>query len=129
MSSTPQSAPQSQTSQCRDLWTKALKKLDDDDKKRIGEIVPSPRSGTKSTVDLFDQLLQAAEDRRQECLIKRWAFEFRERKFVLRDLLDKMIVCINTFKAVGDVAANFDVGHFSLPWAAVRFLLQVSARI
>lgn len=30
------------------------------------------------------------------------------------------------FKGVGDVAVQYDPGHAALPWAAIRFLLQVS---
>lgn len=33
---------------------------------------------------------------------------------------------VNKFKDVGDVAASYDPVHAALPWAAVRFLLEVS---
>lgn len=55
-----------------------------------------------------------------------WRFMFRGRNIILRDLASKMILWMNKFKAVGDIAVNFDPVHAALPWAAIRFLLQAS---
>jgi hypothetical protein len=41
-------------------------------------------------------------------------------------VLAKIIRWIDHFKAVGDIAVQFNSGAASLPWAAVRFLLQVA---
>lgn len=41
-------------------------------------------------------------------------------------MLEKTAAWIRRFKDVGDIAAQYDPAHASLPWAAVRFLLQVS---
>ena len=40
-------------------------------------------------------------------------------------MLEKITRWVNLFKAVGDNAVQFDPGTASLPWMAVRFLLQV----
>ena len=32
---------------------------------------------------------------------------------------------MNKFKEVGDIAVQYDPGHAALPWAAIRFFLQV----
>ena len=48
------------------------------------------------------------------------------KEIVLRDVLEKIIRWLNYFKAVGDAAVQYDPGHAALPWAGVRFLLQVS---
>jgi hypothetical protein len=44
----------------------------------------------------------------------------------LRDVLGKIVRWIDHFKAAGDIAVQFNSGAASLPWAAVRFLLQVA---
>ena len=36
------------------------------------------------------------------------------------------MVWIRKFVEVGDIAIQYDPGHAALPWAAIRFLLQVS---
>ena len=45
---------------------------------------------------------------------------------MLRDLLEKIAKWIDYFKTIGDVAVQFDASNASLPWAAVRFLLQIT---
>jgi hypothetical protein len=41
------------------------------------------------------------------------------------DLFGKIVKCIDLFKQVGDAALQYDPVHTALPWAGVRFLLQV----
>ena len=41
------------------------------------------------------------------------------------DLFGKVIRWIDLFKQVGDAAVQYDPVHAALPWAGVRFLLQV----
>jgi ankyrin repeat domain-containing protein 50 len=65
------------------------------------------------------------EKKREECEEKRWKFNINGRQIILRDVAEKVIVWINKFKEIGDVAVNFDPIHAALPWAGVRFLLQV----
>jgi hypothetical protein len=43
----------------------------------------------------------------------------------LQDTADKIIVWLDKFKVVGDIAVNVDPMHAGLPWAGIRFLLQV----
>lgn len=45
-----------------------------------------------------------------------------------RDLTHNMVLWLERFKAVGDVAANADPIHAGLPWAAIRLLLEVRSR-
>ena len=44
---------------------------------------------------------------------------------MIRAMLAKVIDWIDKFREVGDLAIQYDPGHAALPWAAVRFLLQV----
>jgi hypothetical protein len=41
------------------------------------------------------------------------------------DLFAKIVKWIDLFKQVWDAAVQYDPVHASLPWAGVRFLLQV----
>lgn len=45
---------------------------------------------------------------------------------VIRDVFEKIIHWITRYVQVINILANVDPVHFSLPWAAIRFLLQVS---
>lgn len=61
---------------------------------------------------------------------KRWAsysYTWRGRTYSLTKLLDNTIAWVDRFKTIGDIIAQYDPGHIALPWAAVRFLLQVSS--
>jgi hypothetical protein len=101
-----------------DLWAAALQKLSDEDKTVL-------QSSSTSKLDALDDLCTAVKRKRDECDSQRWKFEFNGRKIVLRDIAEKIIVWINKFKEIGDIAVNFDPVHAALPWAGVRFLLQV----
>lgn len=47
--------------------------------------------------------------------------------FLVRDVLENIARWVKKFVEVGDVAAQYDPGHAALPWAALRFILQVSS--
>ena len=103
----------------KDIWQRALEALPDDDKAVITQCRADSR------LDL--RTLQAAlEVRREECENRSLRFEFHSRQVVLRDVTDKIISWINKFKEIGDIAVNYDPVHAALPWAGLRFLLQVS---
>lgn len=42
----------------------------------------------------------------------------------MRDVLENIAGWVNKFKEAGDMVVQYDPVHASLPWAAVRFLLQ-----
>lgn len=76
---------------------------------------------------ILKDLLEAVEQKQLICLEKRWKYRKRNGEIlILRDLLEKVVVWVNKFKEVGDVAVQYDSAHAALPWAAVRFLLQVN---
>ena len=58
---------------------------------------------------------------------KRWTVSRGPNKnaLVLRDVFANIASLVEKFIAVGDIAVQYDPGHAALPWAAVRFLLQV----
>ncbi len=44
-------------------------------------------------------------------------------------MFEKIVVWVRKFKAVGDIAVQYDPAHASLPWAGVRLILQVGRRL
>jgi ankyrin repeat domain-containing protein 50 len=111
------------TAPVRDLWTEALQKLSDKEKAIISKLWPSLQ--TNSTPDIPQHLIAVVEKKREECEEKRWKFDINGRQIILRDVAQKVIIWLNKLKEIGDVAVNFDPVHAALPWAGVRFLLQV----
>ena len=72
-----------------------------------------------------EALFKAAKAKQKICEDKRWNFEFKDYTLSLRETADKVIVWLEKFKAIGDVAVNSDPIHAGLPWAGIRLLLQV----
>ena len=116
----------------RDLWAEALKSLPEDDQKLV--TIPSPPptasgsangAGTDSGKPAL-AVLREVEAQKTKCQDKRWSFLFRGKKVVVRDLLDKITGWIQKFQDVADWIVSLDVsGHASMPWACVKFFLEV----
>lgn len=102
------------------LWSQALNKLSAEDKALLPQINPG------SNLDILRHLRAIAQQRQEECDEKRWKFELFGQQIILRDVAEKVIVWVDRFKEIGDVAVNFDPVHAALPWAGIRFLLEVS---
>lgn len=102
------------------LWPTALGTLDSHLKASLTGII-NDHGG-----DIVTAILEEAESKKKLCLKKRWKVQFRGKTIVLRDLFDKIIAWVNQFKALVDVAVQYDPGSASLPWAGVRFLLHVA---
>ncbi|KAL9613019.1 MAG: hypothetical protein Q9167_002409 [Letrouitia subvulpina] len=106
-------------SQSNDLWKLALSKLSEEDKQTIDFEHPEK-------LEVLSNLHQLTYDAKVECDKKRWRFTRRSGETVIvRDLLGKVIKWVDLFRQVGDVAMQYDPVHAALPWAGVRFLLQV----
>ena len=57
---------------------------------------------------------------------KQWKVKRKDgRDIVLRDVFNKITDSINKFKEVGDMLVQYDPAHAAIPWAVVRFVLQV----
>lgn len=103
-----------------DLWKLALSSLSDEDKLSI-DLTRADR------VAILEDILVAAEAKRQTCIQKRWKYKRENGKTViLRDVCEKVIKWVNKFKDIGDLVMQYDPAHAALPWAAVRLLLQLS---
>jgi hypothetical protein len=90
-------------------------------------------SGDKKHIDfacsdglaILSDVLAATEEKKRECLEKRWQYVNKKgEKVVIRDLIDKIVVWVNRFKRIGDIAIQYDPVHAALPWAGVRWLLE-----
>jgi ankyrin repeat domain-containing protein 50 len=114
----PSTGKRDQNVQVRGLWADALKTLSDQDQAAF-------QAHSDSDLGRLLHLRAIAEQKRDDCEKRGWKFKLNGREIILRDLAQKIIVWIDKFKEVGDIAANFDPVHVALPWAGIRFLLQV----
>lgn len=82
--------------------------------------------GTRDIRIAVEEAYNAALNQKQSCEAKRLQWDFRGRRVFLRDEADKVLLWLDRFKSVGDVAANADPIHVGLPWAGIRMILKVS---
>ncbi|KAF8537917.1 hypothetical protein BDD12DRAFT_911128 [Trichophaea hybrida] len=101
------------------LWAQALAYLSEQDK----DTLKIDKTITKSYIG---DLLKAAQEKRDVCIENRWEFELGGREINLRKKADKIITWLDKFKEVGDIIVQYDPSHAALPWAGVRFLLQMA---
>ncbi|KAL8934772.1 MAG: hypothetical protein Q9216_005740 [Gyalolechia sp. 2 TL-2023] len=102
------------------LWDKAVDRLGDQDRQLVN-------FSQCNKLLLLSDVLQATELGKQSCMQKRWKYTRKNGDVVvLRDVCEKIIKWVHKFKEIGDVAVQYDPAHASLPWAAIRFLLQLS---
>ncbi|KAL8946442.1 MAG: hypothetical protein Q9222_007163 [Ikaeria aurantiellina] len=104
------------------LWNQALDALSVEDQQSIS----ADRSKNNNAAILSD-ILAIAEKKRQTCMQRRWKYTKKNGEIIiLRDICDKIVKWVTKFKDIGDIAVQYDPAHASLPWAALRFCLQVS---
>ncbi|PWO21513.1 SPS1, Serinethreonine protein kinase [Pyrenophora tritici-repentis] len=102
------------------LWAYAATELPDNVKRNINFNRPDK-------LNILAELHATAEHSRQRSVESRWKYARKNGEVVIvRDVLGKIIRWVDTFKQVGDAAVQYDPGHASLPWAGIRFLLQVA---
>jgi hypothetical protein len=90
-----------QTIQARDLWADALKALSNKDQIAF-------QAHSDSDLGILERLCALAEQKQDDCGKRGWKFKVNGRQIILRDLAQKIIVWVDIFKEIGDVAANFD---------------------
>lgn len=99
------------------LWEKAIQHLDEEDKANI--------NFDTSKLNILEDILAAAADKQRICLAKRLKYKKGDKEIIIRDKIEKIVGWVNKFKEFGDQIVQYDPGHAALPWAAVRFFLQV----
>jgi hypothetical protein len=100
------------------LWARAAAQLPDDDKQNI--------NFSSDKLGILSELHAEAEISKQKCINSRWKHTRKSGETVIiRDVFDKIVRWIDIFKQVGDIAVQYDPAHAALPWAAIRFVLQI----
>ncbi|KAL6713705.1 hypothetical protein ACLMJK_009170 [Lecanora helva] len=101
------------------LWNQAFDSLDEGLKSSLSSTRTQKR-------DVLEAVLKEIEAKRDPAVRKRWKFKKSNGDVVIvRDVLEKIAKWINRFKQTGDIIAQHDPAHLSLPWAAFRFLLHI----
>jgi hypothetical protein len=73
----------------------------------------------------LEEARSKAEELQVQSAIKKWSWTYRDRQVYVQDQANKLLRFIDKFKSVGDAVANIDPVHIGLPWAGVRFILEV----
>lgn len=103
-----------------DLWADAADQLSDEEKQHINFNQPDK-------LRILVELRADAELSKQISIDKRWKFIRKSGETVIiRDVFEKIIRWVDTFKQIGDIAVQYDAVHASLPWAGIRLLLQIA---
>ncbi|TVY64249.1 Ankyrin repeat domain-containing protein [Lachnellula suecica] len=100
------------------LWKIALDSLKDEHKNAI-------KFPSNDKLTILEDILQAVETKKEACREKRWKYTKGRKEVIVRDQLEKIVAWVNKFKEIGDLAVQYDPVHAALPWAGVRFFLQI----
>ncbi|MCJ1313661.1 hypothetical protein MMC25_007340 [Agyrium rufum] len=99
-------------------WKIALQNVTDDIKKDFGGI---------EKIEALNNVLDLAKSRQHEFLKKKWSYKKHNDKVAyFHDNYAKIVAGLQRFKEIGDVVVQYDPAHAALPWAAVRFFLQIT---
>ncbi|KAL8638503.1 MAG: hypothetical protein Q9228_004347 [Teloschistes exilis] len=102
------------------LWDRAVASVSSEDQQAID-------FSRADKPAILSDILQAAEEKKQLFMQERWKYKKENGEVVIIcDLCEKLIKWVDKFKAIGDVAVQYDPTQAALPWAAVRFFLQLS---
>ncbi|KAL9083395.1 MAG: hypothetical protein Q9165_008545 [Trypethelium subeluteriae] len=102
------------------LWEQALYTLSEGDQAHI-------RSSLSTQNAMLQDLLLIVEQKRDLCQKQGWKYrKSGGEQIFIRDVVDKIAKWIHRFREIGDVIANYDPAHASLPWGIIRFILQVT---
>ncbi|OSS52664.1 hypothetical protein B5807_02918 [Epicoccum nigrum] len=113
-------APNMPHQSANDLWADAAGQLSADDKQHINFNQPDK-------LQILVELRADAELSKQISIDKRWKFVRKSGEtVVVRDVFEKIVRWVDTFKQIGDIAVQYDATHASLPWAGIRLILQIA---
>ena len=122
------SEQQPQTANTPSLWEEVWRKLPEDIRTHLQSTLKLDETDNKGS-GAAKQLLTTVSEIRGICekqkLIDTRDDGKKSKRIIVRDLADKLLSCISKFVAVGDVLVQYDPGHAAIPWAILRFILQV----
>ena len=102
------------------LWIRAWETLDEPLKAKLDY------TGT-NRINIVSAALGVAQEKKRICIQKRWKFTRPNGDIIiLRDIVEKIIEWLEKFKTVGNQLMQYNVSHAAIPWAAVRFVLQIA---
>lgn len=104
------------------LWAEAYSRLSNKEQEVIARSLTADRG---DIVLIPEILLRDVRVKREICDKKSWTFRCGDRTVQLRDTAGKVLDWLDKFKAAGDIASNVDPLHAGVPWAGIRFLIQV----
>ncbi|KAI0532789.1 ankyrin repeat and SOCS box protein 7 [Xylaria digitata] len=103
------------------LWNVAFESLSETDQNTLSFVEGAP-------TPIPSKLIRTIEKAKQECEQRQWTLftnKFGE-DVKIQNLLVKIVSWVNKFKEVGDAAVQYDPVHAALPWAVIRFFLQMA---
>lgn len=100
------------------LWERALEALEKEERANID-------LNNTDKLHILQDILTATEEKQRMCLAKRWTYRKGNKEIIIRDQLEKIVRWVDKFKQIGDQVVQYDPSHAALPWAGVRFFLQV----
>ncbi|KAI1263354.1 hypothetical protein F5Y18DRAFT_394024 [Xylariaceae sp. FL1019] len=105
------------------LWEKAIETLSGEERSWIAQATDNTSMSVNGVVH---QIIDITTTRQKHCAEKGWkTFEFGSHTISFADSARKALIWLNKFKEIGDIIVQYDPVHAALPWAAVRFVLQV----
>ncbi|RDH39372.1 ankyrin repeat-containing domain protein [Aspergillus welwitschiae] len=104
------------------LWARALSALPDKDQRMFRTSGTASAPVSKTLADI----ITAIETQRDRCKRHKWStISIGGKELIIRDVCAKIVACVNKFASVVDVVVSYDPVHAALPWAGVRFVLQL----
>ena len=101
------------------LWDVALSKLAEKEQRGL-------RSGLNARGSFeVNVLITTVSQLQQQVHSERWHLKIGQKELDLRHVLDSIVSWVKKFISIGDVAVQYNPAHAALPWAALRFVLQV----
>lgn len=102
------------------IWDEALEKLTLKQQKSLHNCNSS--KPTDST-----ELINAVRSKQYELQTLSWDYSFKlgKRTYDVKKLMENVVTWVGRFISIGDIIVQYDPTHIALPWAGIRFLLQV----
>lgn len=104
-----------------DRWAIALNYLTPEDRQAVA-------TDGQDKLEVLNRLQDETNKAKEASMEKRWRYRrpgHEGETVILRDLFGKIATWLNRFREIGDIVVQYDPYHAALPWAGVRFLIQV----